>query len=392
MKLLTHVVATFHELTLKGGNRGFFQRALAANIETALAGLPLAEVSIPARVVIRFSRPVPWSAIHPRLATVFGLNNLIPVTWVGTTYDELEAYVAGELATITTGPFAVHCQRSYKQFPLTSMDVDRRLGAFVHERTGLPVDLSHPATELGVLVQPDGIYYYRERFAGAGGLPVGTSGRVMVLMSGGIDSPAAAFMTTKRGTRAIYVHFHSVPYTPDASIRKVEEIVRILNRHQGASRLALVPFAEFQREVVARSPDRLRVVLYRRMMMRVAERLARRWRCHALVTGEALNQVASQTLANLAVIDRVVYLPVLRPLVGMDKDEIITIAQRARTFETSILPAQDCCSFLQPAHPATHCSALECEAAEQDLDVDGWMRRLAGDAEVRHVEPLPWAE
>ncbi len=387
---VSHVIGTYHEVALKGGNRGFFERTLRHNVLRALAGLPVAEVSVPARVVMRFAEPVPWPEVHERLATVFGLNGLIPVDRAGFTYDELESHLRARLDDFRGASFAIRCKRSDKRFPFSSQEVAARLGAFVAGATGMRVDLEQPEVTIHVLLQSDGIYVYRHRFPGPGGLPVGTSGRVLVLLSGGIDSPAAAYLALKRGTRAHFVHFHSAPYTADASVRKAEEIVRIVNRHQGASRVAVVPFGEFQRETVSSCPERLRVVLYRRMMLRVAERIARRWRCHALVTGESLNQVASQTLENIAAIDRVAHMPVLRPLVGLDKQEIIALAERAGTYELSILPQQDCCSFLQPAHPATRTTPQACDAAESALDVESWARRLQHEAEVRVVEPAPW--
>jgi tRNA uracil 4-sulfurtransferase len=390
MEFVRHVVGTYHELALKGGNRGWFERILLRNLRTALAGLPVAEVAIPARVVVRFSEAVRWSEVHARLFTVFGLNGLIPVERVGGTYEDLEAHVAEHRGELHGSSFAVRCKRSDKRFPLTSEEVARRLGAFVKETTGMAVNLSQPEITLHVLVQSDGIYLYRQRFQGPGGLPVGTSGRVLVLLSGGIDSPVAAYLSMKRGTRANFIHFHSAPYTDDSSVRKVEEIIRLLDRHQGASRLAVVPFGDFQRAVVASCPQALRVVLYRRMMLRVAERLARRWRCQAVVTGESLNQVASQTLENLAAIDRVAHMPVLRPLIGLDKQEIIALAERAGSYEISILPHSDCCSFLQPLHPATRTTPQACEAAESPLDVDDWARRLQREARVHGVSVAPW--
>jgi len=390
MELTRYVIATCHEVPLKGGNRGWFERVLLRNVATALAGLPVAEITNPARLVIRFERPVPWAEVHARLATVFGLNGLIPVEQAGSTYDELEAHVGGMLGELHGESFAIRCKRSYKRFPLRSEEVARRLGAFVNVRSGMRVDLDAPDVAIHVLIQSDGVYVYLHRYPGAGGLPVGTSGRVLVLLSGGIDSPVAAYLVLKRGVRAHFVHFHSAPYTEEASVRKVEELVRLINRHQGRSRLAVVAFGDCQREIVAQCPQSLRVVLYRRMMLRVAARLARRWRCHALVTGEALNQVASQTLENMATIDRVAHMPVLRPLLGFDKNEIIALAERAGTYEVSILPHQDSCSFLQPQHPITHASHEACEKAEATFDVEGWARRLQYDAGIEQIEPAPW--
>jgi len=390
MELVEHVVATYHEVALKGGNRGFFERALVRNVRTALDGLPVAEISVPSRIVIRFAAPVAWVEVHARLATVFGLVGILPAVRVGGTYQQIEDHVATHLDELRGGTFAIRCHRSDKKFPLRSEEIARRLGQFVKDHSGMAVDLSAPEVTIHVLVQSDGIFVYRKRFTGAGGLPVGTSGRVLALLSGGIDSPAAAYMALKRGTRAIFLHFHSAPYTSDASVRKVEEIVRILNRHQGTSQLVIVPFGDCQREIVSRCPEALRVVLYRRMMLRVAARVARRMRCHALITGESLNQVASQTLENLSAIDRVAQLPVLRPLVGMDKLEIIAVAERAATYELSIQPHADSCSFLPSRHPATHSSHEECEAAEAAIDCDAWARQLQREATTIRVAPAPW--
>lgn len=390
MRTVQHVIGTYHEIALKGGNRGWFERTLLRNVRSSLRGLPVAEVSLPARVVVAFSEPVAWSEIHARLRTVFGLNGLIPVERVGGTLEQLEEHVARELPDLSPASFAVRCKRSDKRFPFTSEEVARRLGGFIQARTGWNVDLGNPELTFHVLLQRDGIYVYHDRFPGPGGLPVGISGRVLVLLSGGIDSPVSAYLSLKRGTRVHFVHFHSAPYTSDASVRKAEELVAILNRHQRSSKIAVVPFGDCQREIVARCNERLRVILYRRMMLRVAERIARRWRCHALVTGESLNQVASQTLENLAAIERVAHMPVLRPLIGMDKQEIVDLAERAGTYELSIMPHADCCSYLQPAHPATRTTPQACDDAEAPIDVEEWARRLQHEAEITQVQAAPW--
>jgi thiamine biosynthesis protein ThiI len=392
MQLRT-VLATFHEIILKGHNRGFFIRKLVANLQRALSGLPVASIAAPSRVVVTFSQDVSWDQVRAPLATVFGLKSLIPAAFVGTTYEELEAFVGQHLSTLVTGEsFAVRCKRSHKGFPLTSEEVQKRLGAFVKAASGKRVDLENPATNLRVYVQAEGLYVALGEHPGPGGLPVGTAGKVLVLLSGGIDSPVAALLALKRGARAEFIHFHSAPFTSEASVRKVQELVRLLARYQGTCRLTLVPFGEFQQEVARKAPETLRVILYRRMMLRVAERVARRHRCLALVTGESLGQVSSQTLENIAAIDRVVHMPVLRPLIGLDKQEIIDLAEKAGTFEISIMPHQDCCSFLQPAHPATRSTPKQCEGAEASLDVEGWARALQKQGETQRVLPLPWSD
>jgi len=386
-----YVLGTYHEIILKGHNRGYFERKLVANLKRALEGLPVASVSIPSRVVVTFQEDVPWAAVFPRLRTVFGLKSLIPAARAGTTYEELENFVASHLATLLPGEaFAVRCKRSEKRFPLDSEQIQRRLGSLVQRLSSKRVDLTHPDATLRVYVQSDGLYVALGEFPGPGGLPVGSAGKVLVLLSGGIDSPVAALYALKRGAKVEFIHFHSTPFTSPASVRKAEELVRLLARYQGGARLTLVPFGEFQQEVARKAPERLRVVLYRRQMLRVAERVARRYRCLALVTGESLGQVSSQTLENLAAIDRVAHMPVLRPLIGLDKQEIIDLAVAAGTFEISIAPHQDCCSFLQPLHPATRTTPKACEAAERELDVEGWARKLQHLATSSVVAPLPW--
>jgi thiamine biosynthesis protein ThiI len=230
-------------------------------------------------------------------------------------------------------------------------------------------------------VLPDAAYVSAGKLAGAGGLPVGVTGRAMALLSGGIDSPVAAYRMMKRGLRMNFVHFHAHPLVSPASREKAHELATHLTRYQAHSTLALVAFGALQREIVARTHRPLRVVLYRRFMMRIASALARRAGASVLVTGESLGQVASQTLENMMVIERASELPILRPLIGMDKNEIIAEARRLGTFETSILPDEDCCTLFTPAHPETHANLAEVERAEMEFDIE----RMVADA-VRTAE------
>jgi thiamine biosynthesis protein ThiI len=232
------------------------------------------------------------------------------------------------------------------------------------------VDLDEPALNIRVEVLPAETFVSLDRVPGPGGLPVGASGTVAALLSGGIDSPVAAWRTMKRGCRVLFVHFHSVPYLPDTSQGKARALVERLTEWQYDSRLHLVPFGEIQREVVLSVPPPARVVIYRRLMVRIAEALARRAGAQALVTGESLGQVASQTLENIACIDEAAAMPILRPLIGMDKLEITDEARRLGTFEISIEPDADCCTLFVPRHPATRLSAGEARAVEARLELD----------------------
>jgi thiamine biosynthesis protein ThiI len=217
---------------------------------------------------------------------------------------------------------------------------------------------------------PEGAFYFFGKEPGAGGLPTGTGGRVACLLSGGIDSPVAAYRMMRRGCQVLLIHFHSYPILSRASQEKVREIATLLTTYQLRSRLLLVPFGELQQRIVLAVPPELRVVIYRRLMLRIAEKLARQWRARALVTGEVVGQVASQTLENLTTIAGATTLEILRPLIGMDKDEIIASAQQLGTFPISIIPDQDCCQLFTPRHPATRSHTEEVEHAERALPVE----------------------
>jgi thiamine biosynthesis protein ThiI len=248
------------------------------------------------------------------------------------------------------------------------------------------VDLEHPEVTLHVEVLPREIYFSFGREAGPGGLPVGVSGSVVVLLSGGIDSPVAAHRLMKRGCHAVFVHFHSHPFQDGTSRQKAADLVQCLTRFQHLSRLYLVPFGEVQREIVSKAPGPLRVVLYRRFMVRIASEIARREGAKALVTGESLGQVASQTLDNLAVVEEAVGMPILRPLIGSDKEEIVQQARALRSYEISILPDQDCCSLFAPRHPATFSNLEEIGQAESNLQVDALVRMALDQIEIRAFE------
>jgi thiamine biosynthesis protein ThiI len=274
--------------------------------------------------------------------------------------------------------FRVVATRADKRFPVPSPDLERMVGRRIQEQRGWPVNLSAPDAVVRVEVVPDAAFCYVVRDRGPGGLPTGVSGRVVSLLSGGIDSPVAAWRMMKRGCRALFVHFHSVPITSQASQAKVRAIVKRLTASQLHSVLLLVPFADIQRRIVVDVPPALRVVIYRRFMLRIADRLARTAGARALVTGEVVGQVASQTLDNLAAIDAASTLPVLRPLVGMDKEEITVEARRIGTYETSILPDEDCCQVFTPKHPATRTRADALLYVEGTLEAEALVEAAVG--------------
>jgi tRNA uracil 4-sulfurtransferase len=381
-----NVVLRYHEIALKGRNRPFFVERLAVNARQLLADLGGRVHVLAGRLRVDLPDDVPWTETQRRLGDLFGVANFSRAHEVPLDLDTLERDATAAVAAQAPASFRVTARRSFKAFPLSSPEIERELGAAIHVATGIPVRLEQPDLTVYVEVLADRILYSFERQPGAGGFPVGTSGRVAALMSGGIDSPVAAWRMMKRGCTVLPIHFHAFPLQDRTTIDKVTDLARILTRYQLRTRLLLVPFGEVQQTIVASCPAPLRVVLYRRFMVRIAEVLAARHRARALVTGESLGQVASQTLDNMTVIGEVARGLVLRPLVGMDKEEITLQARRIGTFEVSTLPDQDCCQLFVPRSPATAATLEEVQRAESALDVDGLVQAAARQAAEERFE------
>ncbi len=380
---MTEVLARYHEIALKGGNRPFFVDRLVQNLRRACADLGDVHVrAIQGRLSLVLPEDVPWERVRERIASVFGVANFSRVHEVPRDLPALEQAAVEAVRPLSFASFRVTTKRSDKSFPRSSVEIDRAVGAAIHVATGVRVDLERPELTLFVEVLRDRICFSFEKEPGPGGFPVGSSGRVLALLSGGIDSPVAAWRLMKRGCTVVFAHFHAFPLQDHTTIDKTRELARRLTRWQLRSRLLLVPFGPVQQTIVATAPAPLRVVLYRRFMVRIAEALAVRKKAKALVTGESVGQVASQTLDNMSVIDEAARGPVLRPLVGMDKEEITVQARRIGTFEISTLPDQDCCQLFVPRHPATSAKLAEVRDAERALDVDALVRAaIAGTEE-----------
>jgi tRNA uracil 4-sulfurtransferase len=365
------VLIRYHEIALKKGNRQYFTELLKRNLLAAVKDLGAKEIrSLPARLLVTFKNDVDPSITVQRIGTVFGVANFSLVERTARDIDALRSRILESINGSHFSSFRIETQRGDKTFPLTSPEINRQLGAAVKEKSGARVDLMNAEFTVTVEILPRDAFFGFNKIAGAGGLPVGASGRLISLISGGIDSPVAAYRMMQRGCRLIFVHFHSAPYLDNTSQEKVRQLITTLTRHQFLSRLYLVPFGEIQRQIVASVARPLRVILYRRMMLRIAEAIARKEKAKALVTGESLGQVASQTLDNMAVIQQAARMPVLRPLVGMDKQEIIDQARRIGTFEISSIADQDCCQLFVPKHPATKARFTDVEQDEMKFDVD----------------------
>jgi thiamine biosynthesis protein ThiI len=389
------VLVHYHEIALKGKNRPFYVKALLRNLKRATADLGVLEVrKAMGRAVLELPEGVPWKTLAERISTTFGVANFslgesVPLDLemikerVGQAVEEWRR--AGHLFET----FRVSTRRGFKQFPLTSPEINREVGGYLKARTGAAVNLDHPDFTVHLEIIPKEAFFYFDKLPGPGGLPVGVSGRVVSLLSGGIDSPVASYRMLQRGCEVIFVHFHGHPFLSKASAEKAEELAETLTRHQYHSLLYLIPFGSIQRQVVLSAPTRLRVVLYRRLMVRIAEVIALRHEAAALVTGESLGQVASQSLQNISVIQGAAHLPILRPLIGMDKQEISEQAKRIGTYDISIQPDQDCCQLFVPPHPATRTTPEEVEAAERALDVPRLVREGVEGAEEKTFEFPP---
>jgi len=380
---MNSIVVHYQEIALKGKNRPWFVGRLVRNIRQAVSDLDVEHVRpLNGRVEVVLGPTARYEQVRGRLERIFGIANFSRAGHTSPDIEAIAGAIIADLGERETPSFRVSAKRSDKRFPMTSPQIEREVGGRIKSARGWHVDLSNPALTVHVEILSDEAFYFFGKDRGPGGLPSGISGRVACLLSGGIDSPVAAWRLMKRGCSALLVHFHSYPFLSRASQEKVRELAELLTTWQLHTKLRLVPFGEIQREIMLSVPHALRVVMYRRMMVRIAECLAREWGARALVTGEVVGQVASQTLDNMSVIDSVASMPILRPLVGTDKEEITAEARRIGTYEISIIPDQDCCQLFTPRHPATRARASEVDAVEKGLPVGDWIRKAVESSVV----------
>jgi thiamine biosynthesis protein ThiI len=389
------VLLKLGEVVLKGRNRHQFEKMQQHNIKAAVkdTGLPTEVLHREGVVLVRVPREGRTEAEHAqavekvaqRTAEVPGIVRVCRAWRVDKTPEATTA-AAVELARGITGTFAVRPRRRDKRFPVTSADLAISIGRAIQDAYGLPVNLKHPDTEILIEVDQQEVFVFTGGEPGLGGLPVGMSGRGVVLMSGGIDSPVAAYRMMRRGLRCYFLHFSGMPLTGPESIYKAYALSRELNRFQGGTRLFVVPFGKTQQAIASSGADRLQIVAQRRLMLKTAEALARRLNAPALVTGDSLGQVASQTLQNITALDDAVSLPILRPLLGMDKTEIMAEAAKIGTLTISELPDEDCCSLLTPRRVETRAKIDDLRRIESRLDADEIAEELAASAQEYRPE------
>ena len=379
------------ELALKGLNRSNFEDALVKNMKRRLNNL--GSVSIKKSQSTIYVEPISddfdFDEALERVSRIFGIAGFSRACVCEKTVEDILTksveYLKPSLENIKT--FKVEAKRADKSFPLTSPEISRELGAtLLRAFPHLRVDVHNPQRTVFVEIRDYAAYVRAEQLQGAGGLPVGTAGTASILISGGIDSPVAAWTMAKRGLRLNAIHFASPPYTSKRAELKVRTLLSKVARYSGSINLAIVPFTEIQDMIAQNCPEEYFTLIMRRMMMRIAERLAEKSGSLALITGESLGQVASQTLPALVTTDAVTNIPVLRPLIGMDKEEIIRISRKIDAFETSILPYEDCCTVFTPKHPKTRPTLSACEEAEKALNIEELIEKAISDTEYSFID------
>jgi tRNA uracil 4-sulfurtransferase len=380
-------IVHYQEIALKGKNRPWFLRRLVRNLRKAVADLDVTAVnSLMGRIELVLGPGADPKAVAERIRRTFGIANYSYAGRATQDLGQIADAILADLGDRTCRSFRVSVRRADKRFPMPSPEIEREIGGRIKSAKGWHVDLGNPELVIHVELLTHDSFYFFGKERGAGGLPTGTAGRVACLLSGGIDSPVAAWRMMKRGCSATFVHFHSYPILSRASIDKARQLVELLTHYQLHSRLYLVAFGDIQQQVLLSAPGPMRVVIYRRLMLRIAERIARDREAQALVTGDVVGQVASQTLENLSVIGEAATLPIFRPLIGMDKEEITAEAQRLGTYPISIIPDQDCCTLFTPRNPLTRARLRDIEAAEQLLRVEELIARAMAEAAVEDFQ------
>ena len=370
------IVVHYHELWLKGGNRRFFLGKLFTALRQGLQGIPVVRIEQPGdRFLVRLGAGASLEEAIARVERVFGIAYYAVARPVERSLEALCRAAWEEIEPLKFSSFAVRAKRSDKSFPHSSMQIESAVGRYLQEQLRAAnrearVQLKDPDVTCHVEITPGPALVYARKIPGTGGMPANTAGRIMCLLSGGYDSAVAAYHMMKRGAHLSFAHFYGTGARPgESSLHVASELARRLVPYQFHAKLYRVPFEEIQREIVRYAPENFRVLLYRRMMLRIAQVLARRDRALALVTGDSLGQVASQTLRNLVAVDAAATMPVFRPLIGTDKMEILALARKIGTYEISSEPFHDCCPVFLPRNPALYARPEELAEAEEKLDV-----------------------
>jgi tRNA uracil 4-sulfurtransferase len=383
-----YLIIHYAEIGLKGKNRPFFENKLKENIQRAFAENGIKFKSIKrdyGRIIIKLPDKSDFENISKILKNIFGIANFSYAYKKPLEIEEIEKSAIEMLKQENFETFRIKTKRGNKNFPLDSIETDKRIGALVVDKLKKKVNLNKPDKTLFIEITQNETFLYLQKNKGLGGLPVGVSSKTLTLISGGIDSPVAAYLMNKRGVKNIFIHFHSYPYTNRNSIDKVRKVIDILNKYQFESKLYLVSFAGIQKEILDKTPEKFRIILYRRFMLRIAEKIAEKEKINTLTTGESIGQVSSQTLENIKAISEAVNIPILRPLISFDKEEIIDISKKIEVYETSILPCEDACTWFMPENPEIKAKLNEVKKAEENLSVEELVKKGLGLTEQEIV-------
>ena len=378
----------YGELALKGKNRKSFEDLLINNIRRSLKGLPVEIRKTYGRLFVHLEDDSCHIDLEKRLSRIFGLVSFSPVEKTSLDFEEIMFKSAEIINESITSPFTfkIETNRPNKKFPVKSPEISAKTGEYVLDKvTGSSVDVHNPDIKLFIEIRDDGAYIFHRFFPAGGGLPVGVSGKAILMLSGGIDSPVAGWMGMKRGLNVEGLHFQSPPFTSERSREKVLDIAKELATFCGSLTLHFAHFTEIQKEIHEKCPHDMGITIMRRMMFRLSEMLARKQNAGAIITGESLGQVASQTLDSIAVINKVTTMPVFRPLIGLDKEEITGYSRRIGTYEISIRPYEDCCTVFVPKHPVTRPKLFYTEKTESRINVQELLNRCMDNIETVSV-------
>lgn len=371
----------YGELTTKKANRNVFIRLLQENIEKVLEGLTVSIQKDRVRMYI-YCEENSLEEVVSRLGKVFGIHGIVVCHKVNTNIEEIKEKALELLEKDHYKTFKVETKRADKTFPISSMEFNQEMGGILLKNTDLKVDVHHPDVLLHIEIRHEGTYLYTNEIRGLGGYPVGIQGKGLLMLSGGIDSPVAGYLALKRGVSIDCVYFDSPPHTSIEAKNKVIALTRILNTYSFHIRLFVVPFTELQEEIYKNVPDSYIITIMRRMMYRIAEKLAIKNKEKIILNGESIGQVASQTLASMQVINAVTHMPVIRPVACMDKLEIIALANKIGTYETSILPFEDCCTIFLPKHPVIHPMMEKVRQIEEKFSFEPFLEKAVQNVEV----------
>jgi thiamine biosynthesis protein ThiI len=378
------IVVHYGEIGTKGKNRSFFEKKLVENIKWSLKNQFISVKRIFGRIIVEINEDTKITELKEDLSNIFGIQNFSFSVKTSLDIDKIKK-ISLSLIPEKAKSFRIKATRSNKTFKYSSSELNNMLGEYVQKNKKIKVDLENPDTTIFIEITESNAFVYNQKIKSLGGLPVGVSGKVISLISGGIDSPVSSFFMMKRGCSIVYLHFYNSTINTAQSLEKVVSLVKVLSKYQFKTKLYLVPFEDIQKEIIKEVNSRFRMIIYKRFMLMIAEKILESEKAEALVDGSNIAQVASQTLSNMNVIKNATRHSLLSPLLGFDKEEIIDVAKRIKTFELSILPYQDCCSFLISEHPATKSNLEEIEKLESKLNKKQLVDNAVNSASIRKI-------